>query len=234
MSQGREQARATGLGLADGNGEPPTAQLGLAATTADHCANCGAPLAPDQRYCVNCGERRGKPRFALAEPVPEMVETKTVTTGGRGASRGPRPSYGVTLIAGIATLLLALGVGVLIGHNSAGSNNSKSASSQPLSINVNTTGSSGASTATNGSGSSGSSGSSSSSKKSHGKGKSSTGSSASKPSSAAANKANSAAQKVVGGSAPVAPATVTQGASCSSGSAGCSGGHFNGSFFGGG
>ncbi len=76
-------------------------------------------MARDQRYCVNCGERRGLARFspetyvAQAEPrVPERF----------GAPRRPRFSSAATLVAGVATLLIAMGVGVLIGHYGAGGN----------------------------------------------------------------------------------------------------------------
>ena len=38
---------------------------------------------------------------------------------------------GATLIAGVATLLLAMGVGVLIGQNGTSSNNGKQVASRP-------------------------------------------------------------------------------------------------------
>jgi len=87
----------------------------LAAPVSDRCTNCQSPLAPDQRYCVNCGERRGKARFsfealmARPEPAPPPERPR----------RRPTVSSGVSLILSIATLLLAMGVGVLIGHNNS-------------------------------------------------------------------------------------------------------------------
>jgi hypothetical protein len=47
------------------------------------CANCSAPLADDQRYCVSCGTRRG--------PVPPTVAglITALTTGGRDAPAEP-------------------------------------------------------------------------------------------------------------------------------------------------
>src|ERR1700746_3812420 len=84
--------------------EEPTRQLSVAGTS-DHCANCGAPLASDQRYCVNCGERRGKPRFSLAGPQQETVQETSVHAA--KAPRRPRTSSTFNLIAGVATLLLA-------------------------------------------------------------------------------------------------------------------------------
>src|ERR1700743_3780334 len=32
----------------------------------DRCGECGAEMAVDQRYCVECGNRRGPARFTLA------------------------------------------------------------------------------------------------------------------------------------------------------------------------
>lgn len=97
--------------------DAPTTEL-VTAAVGDRCASCQAPLAPDQRYCVNCGERRGRARFS-----PETFATTTTTTtaavaDGIPPQRQPRFSSAATLIAGIATLLVAMGVGVLIGHDS--------------------------------------------------------------------------------------------------------------------
>ena len=90
----------------------------LTTAVGDQCANCGAPLAADQRYCVSCGERRGRPRYALP----------AATSGGSSGAtalpaQAPRGSWNssASLIAGVATLLLAMGVGVLIGRTTAGS-----------------------------------------------------------------------------------------------------------------
>ena len=46
--------------------EAPTRQFAIFAG-GEGCANCGSPLSSDQRYCVACGERRGRPRFPVAD-----------------------------------------------------------------------------------------------------------------------------------------------------------------------
>ena len=83
----------------------------MAATS--ECQSCGAPLAADQRYCLNCGERRGRARFALPQAKPAAPVAATTTTR---PPRQSRISSGLVFIAFVGTLLLAMGVGVLIGH----------------------------------------------------------------------------------------------------------------------
>jgi hypothetical protein len=90
------------------------------------CRSCGAPLAADQRYCLQCGARRAEARLPfleiLARQVPASVAAPAVaTTTARTTMRtGPagwlgRVSANAAAVAGVACLLLALGVGVLIG-----------------------------------------------------------------------------------------------------------------------
>jgi hypothetical protein len=80
----------------------------------EQCSSCGAALASDQRYCVECGQRRGPARVPLTGEAAQR----------RDAVSAPPRRAGVnsTLVAVIGTLLLAMGVGVLIGRsgNSAG------------------------------------------------------------------------------------------------------------------
>jgi hypothetical protein len=84
-------------------------------------------MASDQRYCVECGERRGPARVALLDGL-------TQRSGAARAVRRPRrrgsTSINSTLIAGIGTLLLAMGVGVLIGR----SGNNTSAKAPPAQV----------------------------------------------------------------------------------------------------
>jgi hypothetical protein len=225
MSLGPERSDvAAPAGRPGSASDEPTRQLTLAGTS-DHCVNCGAPLASDQRYCVTCGERRGKPRFALAGSHEEAVEE--VVTTHSAAPRRPRTSAAFNLIAGVATLLLAMGVGVLIGHNSS-SNNSKQAAAPAITINggASANGATGATAATGGSGSSGAAGT----------GKSKHGGSAKSTKAAAPKvviqKASAAAAKVTGGSAKTAGATATQGSACTAGTAGCQNGKLTGNYFG--
>jgi hypothetical protein len=92
--------------------DAPTTEF-VAAGVGDRCSNCQTPLASDQRYCVNCGERRGKSRFAF-----DATNAQTASAAPpKKPTHRPHVSSSFGFIAGVATLLLAMGVGVLIGHD---------------------------------------------------------------------------------------------------------------------
>jgi hypothetical protein len=207
---------------------PPTTEAAttpdlVAPGASDLCANCQAPLASDQRYCVNCGERRGKPR-QLFQPTA----SKAPAPASPKRERRPRASAGTTLIAGVATLLLAMGVGVLIGQNGT-SSPKQAAAAAPQVVTVNGGGSSGGSgsTATASTGSKSKHGG----KKGSGKKSQAPAAHLSKKTTAAVNQG---AANVVGSNQKLAPATVKVGGKCQSGEAGCQGNKFTGGFFGGG
>jgi hypothetical protein len=193
--------------------------LVTAAAAADRCASCNSPLASDQRYCIACGERRGKPRFAYQE------RTEPAAPATKKRDRRPHAPAGLSLIAGVATLLLAMGVGVLIGQNSS-SNSGKGATSPAAQvITVNGGGSAGAVSTT----------AAASTKKS----KSAKSSSSSNAKVAHLNKkttqaVNQGAASIVGTQAKLAAPTTKVGGKCTPGAAGCQNGTFTGNFFGGG
>ena len=108
---------------------PPTGDLQVAGSLSDRCTECGAHLAADQRYCVECGTRRGEARF----PVADMMSRKAAAAPAPPPKKRVRMSANATLIAGIGTLLLALGVGVLIGRTS-NDTNGKAAAAQVITV----------------------------------------------------------------------------------------------------
>jgi hypothetical protein len=79
------------------------------------CPDCGAAMAADQLYCLDCGHRRGEARPPLTDP-----------RGGAGRIPPPPPStptdpsrrwgQNAALIVGVAALLLAIGIGFLVGR----------------------------------------------------------------------------------------------------------------------
>ncbi len=83
------------------------------AAARSHCSSCGAAMAPDQRYCVECGQRRGAVQAPFAaQPQRLLAQPRKPLSS--------RISPNTTLLAGVATLILAMGVGVLIGRSSGG------------------------------------------------------------------------------------------------------------------
>jgi hypothetical protein len=66
----------------------PAATTQVLGKAGEPCRECGAPLAADQRYCLNCGKRRGEPRIDFERHVPAGG-----TTGTNG-SRPPAPASG--------------------------------------------------------------------------------------------------------------------------------------------
>jgi hypothetical protein len=105
--------------------EPQASGLLVGAAT-DRCVNCGAELAVDQRYCVVCGTRRGKPRFALASAVAVREAAPA------SAPVAPQPVSGgwtrLSAILALIAILVAIGIGVLIG------NTTKSSIKQPVKV----------------------------------------------------------------------------------------------------
>jgi hypothetical protein len=128
--------------------EPPTtpAAPASAVTTSmaafggkKSCPNCGARMAADQRYCLNCGHRRGEPRLPFMDAVVFM---ESMSAPGAGATPPPPPSApkssprmnaNAALIAGVATLVLAIGVGFLIGR-SGHEGSSNAAAQAPIKV----------------------------------------------------------------------------------------------------
>jgi hypothetical protein len=84
---------------------------------------CGAPLAEDQRYCLNCGERRADARIPFmdilraapppAQPPPSAPATPAPPPPERGG-------FGLTPLAagvGVICAVLLVGLGFLIGRS---------------------------------------------------------------------------------------------------------------------
>jgi hypothetical protein len=79
----------------------------------ERCPVCGAGIDADQRYCVECGQRLAPARMPFApdarhaSPPPAPPPRRRLPPAGANAA----------LIGGVFTLLLAMGVGVLIGRS---------------------------------------------------------------------------------------------------------------------
>lgn len=197
----------------------------------DACPNCGATLAPDQRYCLACGQRRGDPRLPFMDAVvfmeaskrPQPAETAPVEAA--PPSHRPPISANASLVAGVATLVLAIGVGVMIGRS--GDSGSNAASAAPQIIRVGGGGAETASTAKSDEGSTaigGGGGKSKSATKNKAKAKAATGSSG-------ASKATEEVFEPAPG-VKIAPPEQKLGGDCDPSVAGCNDkGEFEGTFF---
>lgn len=90
--------------------------------TARRCSSCGAVLAADQRYCLNCGDRQGDPRidfrqYGNGKPLPTEEASAPVSPPDE-PHRPHRDFAPLAAVGGIAVLGLMLLVGVLIGRGS--------------------------------------------------------------------------------------------------------------------
>jgi hypothetical protein len=84
----------------------------------DPCAYCGAALARDQRYCLNCGRRRPEVETPFAQRDRQLATAPGVSAA---PSRAPiviagRPVSPVALGAGLGIFVIALLLGVMIGN----------------------------------------------------------------------------------------------------------------------
>ena len=103
----------------------PSEQIGA------NCANCSAPLAPDQRYCLACGQPVSPVRLAFLDVL--QAEARPYAAGQSPAGSLPsgyapviEPTTGPNawmplrrysgLLGLLSVLLLAIVVGLLVGH----------------------------------------------------------------------------------------------------------------------
>ena len=99
----------------------------LVGVPGDSCSTCGSALSPDQRYCLSCGTRRSGAnlhfqQILAAESAAQAPASAAAPAGaGAGAAGGSTTRSSMPALASIACLLLALGVGVLIGRSGGGS-----------------------------------------------------------------------------------------------------------------
>ena len=180
-------------------------------------------MASDQRYCLECGHRRGDPRLPFMDAVVFMDAMKRPASSAAApppSEPKQRMSANASLIAGVATLVLAIGVGVLIGRSNEGAGTTAAAPTQV--IKVGGTGGEETATASNPKTSSiGGGGKGKAKKKAPEKAIDSSGTS-------------EAAAEVLkpAGDVKLPPPTVQPGGDCERGAAGCDGGKFTGEFFG--
>lgn len=190
----------------------------LVSASGEQCPSCGSAVAADQRYCLHCGQRCGEPRLPFMNAVTFMDKMKQPAQAQPTAPKQRRRhlSPNVALIAGVGTLLLAMGVGVLIGRS--GEQTVATNAAAPAQV-ITVHGGGETEAASKPAANSGSGGK------------------AGKKASASAKKkaeTGQGAEEVLKPSAGVKlpPANAQPGSKCESGAAGCEGGEFTGNFFG--
>ena len=97
-----------------GTGDGDTVGLSAVGKEGDTCEQCGSALATDQRYCLNCGWRRGEARVDYERRLNGGVQP---TVNGAVATPAPQsqqwtPAFAILAIALLGVMLL---LGVLIG-----------------------------------------------------------------------------------------------------------------------
>lgn len=105
---------------------PETLQMPVIGEHGEPCQGCGAPLAADQRYCLECGQRRGGPRIDYRRYLapeggdsPRPPELPVASAPAPGPEKPERDFAPLAAVGGIAVLGLMLLVGVLIGKGNS-------------------------------------------------------------------------------------------------------------------
>jgi len=86
------------------------------------CEECGAPMDPQQRYCVNCAARRGNGANPASRYFAAM--SKRARRPLVGPAPKQSPASRAAAVAFFALLPLAVGLGLVIGRGGSGNDNS--------------------------------------------------------------------------------------------------------------
>jgi hypothetical protein len=101
-----------------GTGEGETVGLPVVGQEGDTCDQCGSALATDQRYCLNCGWRRGEARVDYEQRLTgQAAAANGAVTPVRAQSPQWSPAFAIGAIALLGIFLL---LGVLIGKKDNG------------------------------------------------------------------------------------------------------------------
>jgi hypothetical protein len=110
-----------------GPGDGETVGLPVVGQEGDTCEQCGSVLATDQRYCLNCGWRRGESRVDYEKRLNGGVYTPNGTAQAAPTTANPQwtPAFAILAIALLGVMLL---LGVLIGKK--GNNDTQTVQAQ--------------------------------------------------------------------------------------------------------
>lgn len=94
------------------------------------CEECGAPMDPQQRYCVNCAARRGNGANPASRYFAAM--SKRSRRPLLGPPQKPNATSRAAAVAFFALLPLAVALGVMVGRGGGGGDDSSDALLQAL------------------------------------------------------------------------------------------------------
>jgi hypothetical protein len=94
------------------------------------CEECGAPMDPQQRYCVNCAARRGNGANPASRYFAAMSKRARRPLARPPAK--PSPTSRAAAVAFFALLPLAVGLGVVVGRSGSGGDENNEALLQAL------------------------------------------------------------------------------------------------------
>lgn len=114
------------------------------------CGECAAPMAGDQRFCLECGAASDTGTTLAFAPIaasapapaggpPASPPAHLLAGQPAGAQSGAHHSSAPTVIAAAGVLLLAMGVGVLIGRTGAAPASSAPSTPQVITVSAPTT-----------------------------------------------------------------------------------------------
>lgn len=94
------------------------------------CEECGAPMDPQQRYCVNCAARRGNGANPASRYFATMSKRARRPLARPAAKQSPTSR--AAAVGFFALLPLAVGLGLIIGRSGSGGDDSSEALLQAL------------------------------------------------------------------------------------------------------
>jgi len=86
------------------------------------CEECGAPMDPQQRYCVECAARRGNGSNPASRYFAAMSK-KSRRPLTKGQARGPGGGSRAAAVGFFALLPIAVALGVVVGRSGSGDSN---------------------------------------------------------------------------------------------------------------
>jgi hypothetical protein len=86
------------------------------------CEECGAPLDPQQRYCVECAARRGNGSNPASRYFAAMSK-KSRRPLVKGQAKAPGGGSRAAAVAFFALLPIAVALGVVVGRSGSGNDN---------------------------------------------------------------------------------------------------------------